>query len=60
MLYGAVEHWLSGALVNVGDMIWYDMISAKFVENLYLSSSNAGLGLSCSGKNSFRNPLSAS
>ena len=22
MLYGAVEHWLSGALVNVGDMIW--------------------------------------
>ena len=23
MLYGAVEHWLSGALVNVGDMIWY-------------------------------------
>ena len=25
MLYGAVEHWLSGALVNVGDMIGYDM-----------------------------------
>ena len=26
MLYGAVEHWLSGALVNVGDDdIWYDM-----------------------------------
>ena len=22
MLYGAVEHWLSGALVNVGDMIY--------------------------------------
>ena len=21
VLYGAVEHWLSGALVNVGDMI---------------------------------------
>ena len=26
MLYGAVEHWLSGALVNVGDMIWYDAV----------------------------------
>jgi len=21
VLYGAVEHWMSGALVNVGDMI---------------------------------------
>jgi len=25
VLYGAVEHWVSGALANVGDMIWYDM-----------------------------------
>ena len=24
VLYGAVEQWLSGALVNVGDMIWYE------------------------------------
>ena len=34
VLYGAVEHWLSGALVNVGDMI-YDMIiiSVEIREN---------------------------
>ena len=25
VLYGAVEHWMSGALVSLGDMI-YDMI----------------------------------
>ena len=29
MLYGAVEHWVSGALVNVGDMIWYMMNSVR-------------------------------
>ena len=23
VLYGAVEHWMSGALVSLGDMIWY-------------------------------------
>ena len=30
-MYVAVEHWMSGALVSLGDMIWYDGIqSIKF------------------------------
>jgi len=31
VLYGAVKHWMSGALVSLGDMIGYMMKLWKFI-----------------------------
>ena len=38
VLYGAVGHWMSGALVSLGDMIWYDMIWLLLQNNICLCS----------------------
>jgi len=35
VLYGAVEHWMSGALVSPGDMIWYDTCPQKQSQLLF-------------------------